>query len=154
VRTKLTVDPGAPGTARAWLAQLREQLDPGFDQAALILSELVTNSVRHAARTDHIEVMVAVDGSRIRIEVSDGGPCFDAERARPADGRGLMIVARLAADWGVRSDGRCTVWAEIDRAAAGAPDGHRSRSQSHPASPAPTASGMASAGLAGDRSGV
>jgi anti-sigma regulatory factor (Ser/Thr protein kinase) len=84
----------------------------------LIVSELVTNAVRHG-RPD-IVLSVEMLSDRIRIEVRDGNdavptvPAEDPAVDRPT-GRGLLIVAATASDWGVVSTGepgKC-VWAEI-----------------------------------------
>jgi len=82
------------------------------ETAVLIVSELVTNCVRHAAAD--FTVVVEVRGSRLRVEVSDGGGGWPVvrhpDRREPA-GRGLQIVKALSDDWGVdhRRD-RTTVW--------------------------------------------
>lgn len=90
---------------------------------ALVISELVTNAVRHA-RTDagsaSVVLRLAASPERIRIEVSDGGAGFwPAVIARPDDdalgGRGLFVIDALASRWGtVRGDDHC-VWLELDR---------------------------------------
>lgn len=83
------------------------------DDAALMTSELVTNSIRHATGT--VTVTVAIDADTLRIAVSDGGPATPVIRTpSPAEpyGRGLQIVAALADDWGVtpNPDAGNTVW--------------------------------------------
>ncbi|QDY77105.1 ATP-binding protein [Streptomyces qinzhouensis] len=89
--------------------------------AALVLSELVTNAVRHgsAAPGRQIETRCArTPGGGLRIEVHDTGdgrpwparPGPDAE-----GGRGLWLVGELADRWGVESrlgPGKY-VWAEL-----------------------------------------
>lgn len=80
----------------------------------LILSELVTNSVRHADGTDDVDVWIGASNDQIRIEVTDGGPGFDTNTQR--DGLGLHIVDRVADKWGVLAgEAKFTVWAEITR---------------------------------------
>ncbi len=114
----------APALARAWTAQ---QLPPLPDQVAedalLLVSELVTNAVRHG-RPD-IVISLSVSADRIRVAVSDGGenlPMLPAGHPSidRATGRGLLIVAATAHDWGVeRVPGIAgkTVWAELDATA-------------------------------------
>jgi hypothetical protein len=55
-------------------------------------------------------------GGRLRIEVSDqGGPWDPSPDPGGQHGRGLLIVARLAADWGITGHlGSRTAWLELD----------------------------------------
>ncbi len=83
------------------------------DSVVLMVSELATNSVRHA--DSEFSVAVAVTRRQIRVEVSDAGSGVPILRSTtPADlsGRGLAIVEKLASDWGVRRSrtGGKTVW--------------------------------------------
>jgi anti-sigma regulatory factor (Ser/Thr protein kinase) len=92
-----------------------------LDDISLLVSELVTNSVRHgrAGEEDRLELTAHRGGGRLRIEVADWGPGFDREaRAnRPDDaigGWGLVLVDRLADRWGVeRDDDATVVWFEL-----------------------------------------
>jgi anti-sigma regulatory factor (Ser/Thr protein kinase) len=89
-----------------------------LDAVAVMVSELATNSVRHAE--SHFTVRVERNGGALRIEVSDSGPGEPTVRSPgPTEptGRGLQIVRALADDWGVRPmpDGRGkAVWFTID----------------------------------------
>jgi len=84
--------------------------------ARLLVSELVTNAIRHAEG----DVELVVDGGhgRLRVEVTDHGPGFTpAPRAARQDlssGWGLHILAHTASRWGVESDGGTRVWFELD----------------------------------------
>ena len=109
--------------SREVLDRLRGELDESvLDDLRLIVSELVTNSIRHAGlRTgDPIDLEVSVDESTIRLELRDRGRGFAAP-ATPLDpfresGWGLFLVSRLADRWGVSTeDGMTTVWIEIHR---------------------------------------
>ena len=99
-----------PGRARRLL---REQLvewgvgDEARELAELLLSELVTNSVRHATRPTGRLVAVGAEfapGRLLRIQVADASEAQPVLRAAPAadteGGRGLLLVAALSADWG------------------------------------------------------
>ena len=120
---ELTGGPYAVTAARLALSELDELVDESlaFD-VRLLVSELVTNSVRHAeiGPEDSIKLTVTVDQGNVRVDVIDDGPGFeppedarDAEDARDR-GWGLFFVTQLADRWGVeRDDGR--VWFEIDR---------------------------------------
>lgn len=88
--------------------------------AVTVVSELVGNASRHA-RPLHggvIEVRWSASPGRVELWVTDGGsvevPRLRAADADAVNGRGLQIVAGLAARWGVDAgpDGRC-VWAEL-----------------------------------------
>lgn len=84
--------------------------------AAAIASELVTNAV--AAGSSSINLFIALSDSAVRIEVvDDAGGEVVAGRPSATDikGRGLLIVAALAREWGVSWDnGIKNVWAELD----------------------------------------
>jgi anti-sigma regulatory factor (Ser/Thr protein kinase) len=87
---------------------------------SLLVSELVTNSVRHARfeEGEAIEVSVIVDDV-VRVEVHDPGPGFDQpdfEAAHPllkSAGWGLLLVERLTDRWGVDRTRGTSVWFEI-----------------------------------------
>lgn len=91
--------------------------------AGLVLSELISNALRHATPLPDTTVRVAwrVQGDCVEIAVSDGGGPTVPEVNEPGSsaigGRGLGIVQRLSLRWGVypSSDGarEMTVWAEI-----------------------------------------
>ena len=95
------------------MSKLRSSLEPRYDEVLLVVSELVTNSVRHSSSTKPIKMTVEISGSRIRLEVSDCGLGFDAGESMTRGGLGLLIVDRIAASWGVLTNGYCTVWVEI-----------------------------------------
>jgi anti-sigma regulatory factor (Ser/Thr protein kinase) len=113
----------APAEARRAVARLGPALDERELQALrLLVSELVTNSVRHAGLDpdDHIDLHVAVAPEAVRVSVTDPGGRFEAglER-RPRSGQpsgwGLFLVQCLADRWGVHTDGQTRVWFEFRR---------------------------------------
>ncbi|GHD90550.1 ATP-binding protein [Streptomyces naganishii] len=113
-------DPGAVRTARAAVrAQLRAWgIDSVGDTAALLVSELVTNSLRHATGPIGVRlVRPAGLPDVLLVEVSDPLPDPPRERpARPDDesGRGLQLLASTSRRWGTRpgAAGK-TVWFEL-----------------------------------------
>jgi serine/threonine-protein kinase RsbW len=114
--------PGSVSSARHSLDSLAGELgDPIHMTAVLLVSELVTNSVRHSnAPNGVIEVLACVTPALLRVEVSDDGEGFDLPRAPHHDeesGRGLHLVQELADRWGRPTGLRTSVWFEIDRPA-------------------------------------
>ncbi|MGC5036752.1 MULTISPECIES: ATP-binding protein [unclassified Streptomyces] len=113
-------EPDAVRTARrAVRARLRDwELDSLADLAALLVSELVTNALRHATGPIGVRLVrpSALDGVLL-VEVSDPLPDPPRERAaRPEDesGRGLQLVASSTRRWGTRPGGAGkTVWFEL-----------------------------------------
>jgi anti-sigma regulatory factor (Ser/Thr protein kinase) len=91
------------------------------DVLSLLVSELVTNSIRHAGLTDAdpISIHITSHADRVRLAVHDCGPGFtprDPAEARldAVGGRGCMIVGALSHSWGVECDeSGCTVWCEL-----------------------------------------
>jgi anti-sigma regulatory factor (Ser/Thr protein kinase) len=116
----------APSEARhRVLEALGEVLKPEErSNMALLVSELVTNAVRHAGMvksSDVITVHAAVASDRTRIEVCDRGPGFNpgTPQVRSFEdgggGLGLVLLDRLSSDWGVAADEDVCVWAEFER---------------------------------------
>ena len=113
--------------ARHAVDQLADRL--GEDQLGdvrLLVSELVTNSLRHAQleEEDRIRLGVDVDDSRVHVWVSDSGRGFEvvapADDPDTVEGWGLYLVATLSDRWGVDKDdagGATRVWFELDRGA-------------------------------------
>ncbi|WP_406219631.1 ATP-binding protein [Streptomyces canus] len=115
--------PADPGAVRAARTAVRDRLatwnlDGLADVAALLVSELVTNALRHATGPIGVRLVrpEAVDGVLL-VEVSD--PLPDPPRERVAaledeSGRGLQLVAHAARRWGTRPGvtGK-TVWFEL-----------------------------------------
>jgi anti-sigma regulatory factor (Ser/Thr protein kinase) len=98
------------------------------ERLALVVSELVTNAVRHAGLLagDPIELEVTRDNGSVWISVHDGGPGFSPSvrraeiRTHRGTGNGLAIVDSLANEWGVnRGPDGCTVWCAVDAARDG-----------------------------------
>jgi anti-sigma regulatory factor (Ser/Thr protein kinase) len=86
----------------------------------LLVSELVTNSVRHAATgtaSDAVSLDVTIRSKSVRVAVRDRGQGFDRTTPKPrgaSGGFGLFLVEKMASRWGVdRKNGTC-VWFELD----------------------------------------
>jgi anti-sigma regulatory factor (Ser/Thr protein kinase) len=123
VEIELPPAPASVARARDGLEPLRGSVADGtLEDVRLLISEIVTNSVRHAGLepADRVAVRVIADPRRVRAEVLDSGPGFEAPRRGPSTGSGsgwgLYLVERVADRWGVeRRGGRTRVWFEIDR---------------------------------------
>jgi serine/threonine-protein kinase RsbW len=122
VERHLPVTPEAAAAARHALDGLSDDVTDGrMRDVRLLVSELVTNAVRHAnlASGDVIELVIEIADRTLRVEVHDPGGGFvpsapSPDPARPS-GWGLYLVAELADRWGVDSDDTTLVWFELDR---------------------------------------
>jgi len=124
VRETVTLG-GRPERARAARAFVSEVLGPGHpcgDVAVLLVSEIFSNSVRHSgsgAAGETVTVAVRAGGGVVRVEVTDrAGPGTPELRPASRDaegGRGLQLVAGLAARWGWRRrrGGWLVTWFEL-----------------------------------------
>lgn len=115
--------PSSVGLARRGLgADLRAHgvLEAAVCDATLVLSELLSNAVRHARPLPGALVRVrwTLSGGMLELAVSDGGGPTHPHLARHSvsslGGRGLSIVDHLSRRWGARHDHRgTTVWAVL-----------------------------------------
>ncbi len=149
ISVSLPAEPRSLPEARRALDPLEECVDaPMLEDMRLLVTELVTNSVRHAetGQDARVELNVRVAPDVVRVEVTDEGSGFRPER-RAADRRsapsrdyagperrsdqgepelrvggwGLYLVESLATRWGVRRGDRVRVWFELDRTARYSP---------------------------------
>jgi anti-sigma regulatory factor (Ser/Thr protein kinase) len=110
----------AAAQARHALGRLRSDIDPPLmETLRLLVTELVTNSVKHAG-ADSVVLRVLVGRTAVWTEVADEGPGFDPADTEPPGqqrpGWGLFLVERLADRWGVNHAGPSTkVWFELRR---------------------------------------
>jgi hypothetical protein len=95
------------------------------ETAVLLVSELVSNVVRHAQTTSAMILPLEAAGTCLRIELQDVDPRWPQSRT-PArldeSGFGFVLVEILADKWGVRQTQRGkAVWAELDTRHRGEP---------------------------------
>ena len=112
--------PATPMQAREARRFLSRILDghPAADDAALCLGELAANATIHSRSRNggHFTVRVQLGEGCVRVEVHDqGGPWTWPAPADEQHGRGLLIVAGLARNWGVTGDSETgwRVWFEM-----------------------------------------
>ncbi len=107
--------------ARAFVSGVLGRGHPCGDVAALLVSELFCNSIRYSssgAPGETVRVAVRAGDDMVRVEVTDrsgpGVPELDPAGRDAEGGRGLQLVAGLAARWGWRRRGERTVtWFEL-----------------------------------------
>jgi anti-sigma regulatory factor (Ser/Thr protein kinase) len=117
----LPPEPGSVAEARSRVLEAvgPELADNGqVETLRLLVSELVTNAVRHGGNEEPVEVHAAW-GSEVRVEVVDHGGGF-SPAPRPGEldepgGFGLVLVGRLADRWGVETNSSTRVWFVLAR---------------------------------------
>jgi anti-sigma regulatory factor (Ser/Thr protein kinase) len=118
----LTLPPEPQSVARA-REEVLDAVGPALDgdlldTLRLLVSEVVTNAVRHGARDEPVEVH-AHWNSEVRVEVVDhGGGFTPGPRAGGFDepgGFGLYLIGRLADRWGVETNSDTRVWFVLRR---------------------------------------
>lgn len=119
--------------------------DHAVGDAALVVSELVSNAILHAYPLpgERLKVAWVVDDGWVEVAVSDGGSATMPQAGHPTpasvSGRGLAIVSHICQTWGVRTDEvGLTVWAILP-----APDSPQSASQTGLDQPAAAGAGAA-----------
>ncbi len=124
----LLPDRGAPARARRAARTFAGVVPDGsIADLELLVSELVTNAVKHAAPGDRaqdaaqdawIRLRIAAETASVRVEVTDPGgggaaPALKDARDGLVSGWGLVFVDRLSERWGIDDDQGTTVWFEL-----------------------------------------
>ncbi|MGZ4438473.1 MAG: ATP-binding protein [Nocardioidaceae bacterium] len=119
VERRLPPQPGSVARARREVRGLLESAgrEDLVDNAALLVSELVTNALLHAGTTIVLVAHLADGG--LRVEVGDGSQHLPVRRryaTTAGTGRGLMMLEQVADAWGVQrhAEGK-VVWFEVGR---------------------------------------
>ena len=113
--------PDSIPAARQYVSNLLGEVHPHLCQtAALLVSELVTNAIRHAGGHDVVvEVRQFPDEKRLWVGVTDNDaalPVLRTPDVTAEHGRGIQLVSMLADRWGAgrrRSSTEKTVWFEL-----------------------------------------
>lgn len=105
VRTQLPADESAPAQARALVRDAFCSLHVGglFDEAELLVSEVVTNAARHGGPPITVEISCEAEAG-LMVRVSDGGTAAPVRRTpAPEDegGRGVALVDVISDAWGI-----------------------------------------------------
>jgi anti-sigma regulatory factor (Ser/Thr protein kinase) len=120
----LSLGARAPADARIVVTEFLNDQVPAYvlDSARLLVSELVSNSVRHSGVSDGVVVVdVRLTVAMVRLEVTDPGCAGEIGPRSPDDagggGFGLQLVASLSERWGLEcvAGGGTRVWAQLLR---------------------------------------
>ena len=139
IHLRLPAEPESVVPAHQSVLGVASALDPAvLADVRLLISELVTNAIRHAQLhpDDWIDLHVDIEDDGIRVEVQDPGRGFDPGATRalgpsngaanghdefdglpwpPAEsGWGLLLLRRIASRWGVERGNHTRVWFEMD----------------------------------------
>lgn len=127
-------DPAQVPQARRFLSAILDG-SPAADDAVLCLSEIATNATLHSDSRKpggQFTVRAQIHDGRLRVEVCDeGGPWTQPVRSRGGqNGRGLLIVAALAAGWGRAGDSESgwRIWFEMNVRMTASSSSEQSRS--------------------------
>ena len=121
-RARLPVDTTAPAAARRLVRCLTNAIAPeALENLELLVTELVTNAVRHAGLGDHgwVSVDLVAGPNAVHVDVCDPGRGFDERDTTTVHGEergsgwGLFLVSQLASQWGVHHDDCTRVWFDL-----------------------------------------
>ena len=120
IRFTLPAKTVAPSIARGTLDPLQRRLsEDTYYTVQLLVTELITNSLRHAEFTDQdaIDIQIDINDSRTRVSVCDPGgggkPRLVEQDLESTGGRGLFLVDAMSDNLGVKTNHRTCVWFEL-----------------------------------------
>ncbi len=106
LRIRLPAHPASAAAARRHVEAVIRARDLDIDAyvAALLVSELITNALRHGLREDEtIQLVITSAENWMRVSVHDSSQSEPVPMHAPLDaeeGRGLTLLANLSASWG------------------------------------------------------
>lgn len=123
IEIKLPGELESAAAARKAVGELADRVpDELIGDVRLLVSELVTNALRHADLRNEDSIVLALDVRHdgVRVEVRDPGRGFEPPPQLNKDpdsgaGWGLYLVSTVADRWGVETGGGTRVWFELDR---------------------------------------
>ena len=124
-RQSFAAYPASVPAARGFVADVLAAAAPELCRtAALLVSELATNAVRHSGTPSFVVDVDYSPGEGVRVAVTDTGVGHPIPRnpdPTAEHGRGLLLVASLADRWGAhrrRATQEKTVWFEVRQSTA------------------------------------
>ena len=125
IRFTLPAKAVAPSIARGTLDPLQTRLSEDvYYTVQLLVTELITNSLRHAefGNQDAIDIQIDMDEERTLVSVCDPGggdePKLLEQDLESTGGRGLFLVDAMADRWGIKTNHRTCVWFELKKPAS------------------------------------
>jgi anti-sigma regulatory factor (Ser/Thr protein kinase) len=104
----------AAGLARRVLDRLRPYVGCCYEDARLLVSEAVTNAVLHGAADGSVRLWVKAkrDELEVRVTNSSGSkrPVMRTPQPDVGGGLGLLLVDRIAPEWGLEYNDHVLVW--------------------------------------------
>ena len=121
VELTLPAAPHAAAIARRHVRDLALD-DETLEVVSLLVTELITNAVRHGRVTDGTMIVVhlgMVGDELVHVDVINEGRPFEPDEAATTSdaGLGLKLVDELADSWGVEGNGATRVWLQVRRSA-------------------------------------
>jgi anti-sigma regulatory factor (Ser/Thr protein kinase) len=119
VELLLPAAPTSPAEARAVVEAIGSDLpEPVLVDAKLLVTEVVTNAIKHGGRDIQAVIIRISRNHFVRVEVLDPGPMFFPDPRPPGTGartgRGLYLVDTVATAWGVEpEEAGKKVWFEL-----------------------------------------
>lgn len=120
IELDLPASPDAACTARSAVTQRfhANVAEKALDDVRLLVTELITNALRHAGLRpgDRVLFRASLADDRMRVEVHDPGRNGEVTQREPkgrGGGYGLYLLEQIAQRWGVERNGGTVVWFEM-----------------------------------------